>query len=253
MMMMTNSAQGALVLSLLLLSPRKKKMRFRAFREFEDGEMIDGLGYDIVVHRRSLGDLILPSGQLIACDPLLALDSEPFLVDLKPGAYPVHLLIAKLRDEKLVAYSVVSLRSTPVRRWELARLPEREDASLLDRDEESGFHVDSSLGAYLDKETADALVNYHQLVMPEDNDFERHIWGRIHRRRARGVGWAALDLRSDLQLPYGDGRNMLIFDAGFGNGYYSSYVGYDADEEISSIVTDFEVLDLRFPSFPLSG
>lgn len=228
-------------------------MRFRAFRDFDDGEMIDGLGYDIVIHRRSLGDLVLPSGQLIACDPLLALDSEPFRLELTPGTFPVHILIAELRDEKSIAYGVVRFKNKRVRRWELALLPDREDSSLFDGDEESGFHVESSLAAYLDKKTADALVNYHQLVMPEDNDFERHIWGRIHRRRAKGAGWATLDLRADLQLPYGDGRNMMVFDAGFGNGYYKSYIGYDADEEVASIVTDFEVLDLRFPSFVIGG
>ena len=244
------------------LSPSRRKclhslftpgrtMQFRAFREFEDGEMIDGVGYDIIVHRRSIGDLVLPSGKLIACDPLLTLDSEPFDIDLEPGRYPVHLIIPEMRDERLVAYAVVKVRSTDVRRWELAPLPPRSESTLIDPQDENGYTVDSALGGFVDKETASSLLNYHQLVMPEDNDFERHLWGRIHRRRQNGAGWASIDLRRDLQLPFGDGRNILVFDAGFGNGYYNSYVGFDADEKVTSIVTDFEVLDLRFPSFPL--
>ncbi len=227
-------------------------MRFRAYREFEDGEIIEGVGYDIIVHRRSIGDLVLPSGQLIACDPLEALDSEPFDIELQPGEYPAHLIIPEMRDEKLVAYAVLSLRDTDVHRWEVAALPPQEQQGFLDaQNDADGFHVDSSVAAFLDRDTASALLNYHQLVMPEDNDFERHLWGRIHRRRQRGAGWATIDLRRDLKLPFGDGRNLLVFDAGFGNGYYTTYMGYDAEDRICSIVIDFEVLDLRFPSFPL--
>lgn len=229
-------------------------MRFRAYREFEDGEIIEGVGYDIIVHRRSIGDLVLPSGRLIACDPVQALDSEPFDFELGPGRYPVHLIIPEMRDEKLIAYAVISARHTDVHRWEVAPMPDRDDASRFGSSGDSdGFHVDSSLAAFLDRDTASALLNYHQLMMPEDNDFERHLWGRIHRRRHRGVGWAVIDLHRDLKLPFGDGRNLLTFDAGFGDGYYTTYLGYDADDQISSIVTDFEVLDLRFPSFPIGS
>ena len=229
-------------------------MSFRAFREFEDGEIIDGVGYDIIVHRRSIGDLVLPSGQLIACDPLQPLESEPFDIQLAPGDYPAHLIIPEMRDEKLVAYAVVNIRSTDVHRWEVAPLPPSQNNEVLGgHGDDNGYHVNSSLAAFIDRDTASALLNYHQLVMPEDNDFERHLWGRIHRRRHRGVGWAAIDLHRDLQLPFSDGRNLLSFDAGFGNGYYTTYMGVDADDEISSIVTDFEVLDLRFPSFPIGS
>lgn len=227
-------------------------MNFRAFREFEDGEIIDGVGYDIIVHRRSIGDLVLPSGRLIACDPLMTLDSEPFDLELAPGSYPAHLIIPEMRDEKLIAYAVLTIRPTDVHRWEIAPLPAGDDNGIFDAgDGDDGYPVQSSLGAFLDRDTASALLSYHQLVMPEDNDFERHLWGRIHRRRRRNVGWATLDLHRDFQLPFRDGRNVLAYDAGFGEGYYTTYVGYDADDEISSIVTDFEVLDLRFPSFPI--
>lgn len=229
-------------------------MRFRAFREFEDGEIIDGVGYDIIVHRRSIGDLILPSGQLLACDPIQPLETEPFDIELEPGAYPAHLIVPEMRDEKEIAYAVVSMRSTDVKRWEVAPLPRETEEGLLERrDEGDGYHVDSSLGAFMDRATASALLNYHQLVMPEDNDFERHLWGRIHRHREKDVGWAVIDLQRDLGLPFRDGRNLLTFDAGFGNGYYTTYLGYDGDDEISSIVTDFEVLDFRFPSFPVGS
>ncbi len=226
-------------------------MNFRAFREFQDGEIIGGMGYDIVVHRRTIGELVLPSGQLVACDPLLALDTEPYDIELEPGSYPTHLVIPEMRDEKMVAYAVITVDASDVQRWEVAPLPPPPLASPLGHRDEDGFAVDSGLGAFLDRDTASAIINYHQLMMPEDNDFERHLWGRINRRRRRGVGWATIDLRRDLKLPFGDGRNLLAFDTGFGNGYYTTYLGRNSDDEIARIVTDFEVLDFRFPSFPM--
>lgn len=228
-------------------------MRFQSFREFDDGEIIGGHGFDIVLHRRSLGDLVLPTGNLIACDPLQALDTEPFTIQLEPGPYGVHLIIAELRDEKRSAYAVVTVKPTESLRWEVATLPPPPNQTIFERHEEVGYSVDSTLGAFLDSETAGDILNYHQLVMPEDNDFERHIWGRIKKRRRHGVGWATIDLRRDLMLPAEDGRNLLVFDAGYGDGYYTTYLGFDEDDELSSIVTDFEVLDMRFPSFPMKS
>lgn len=225
-------------------------MRFRSFRDFEDGELIDGLGFDIVIHRRSIGELVLPSGRLLACDPISSLDGDPFEAQLEPGTYQAHLIIAELRDEKSVAYAVIDLQpSSTVRRWELAELPSSTETSIFNGDDEMGFAVDSTLAAFLDAETQAELLNYHQIVMPEDNDYERHIWGRINKRRRTGAGWTTLDLRRDLAIPVADGRNMLLFDAGFGEGYFSTYLGYDQENQLVKIVTDFEVLDLRFPSF----
>lgn len=227
-------------------------MRFQAFRDFEDGEMISALGFDIILHRRSLGELSLPSGQLIACDPIHSLDADPFAIQLPPGAYPVHLLIAELRDEKRIAYAVVDLLPTDASRWERADLPALSQDTIFERHDEVGYSSESSLGAFLDAETAAELLNYHQVVMPEENDFERHLWGRIKRQRRKGVGWAALNLRKDLKIPTAEDRNLIAFDAGFGDGYYDTYIGKDRDGKITSIVTDFDVLQLRFPSFPIS-
>ena len=226
-------------------------MRFQAFRDFEDGEMISALGFDIVLHRRSLGGLVLPSGRLVAADPIHSLDADPFAIELEPGTYPVHLIIAELRDERRIAYAVVDLLPTDASRWERADLPTLSTDTIFERQDEVGYSSESTLGAFLDAETASDLLNYNQIVMPEENDYERQIWGRIKRQRRKGAGWATLDVRKDLQIHTPDERNIIVFDAGYGDGYYDTYIGQDQDGKITSIVTDFEVLELRFPSFPL--
>ncbi len=225
-------------------------MKFRAFRQFEDGEMIDGLGYDIVVHRRSIGELALPSGKLVVCDAVHGLSADPLNLDIEPGHYPVHAIIAEMRDEKLIAYVSLSLGLEEARRWETATLPESSESTPWERRrEEPGFQVDSALAAVVDADTAASIMSYQQVVMPDDDDYERHLWGRVHRRRAQSVGWANIKLRADLQLPARASANLLAFDAGYGQGYYKSYAGYDAEGELASLVIDFEVLDFRFPTF----
>ncbi len=226
-------------------------MRFQSFRDFQDGEFLGALGFDIVIHRRFLSELHLPTGQLVACDPLFSLDTEPFSVSLPKGSHPTHLVIAELRDELRVAYAVVDVGQEEARRWEVAELPPIPGGDPLAPVDEVGYAVDSTLGAFLDAQTASDLMDYQQIVLPEDDDYERHLWGQIRRRRRHGVGFASLELRKDLKIPVPDDRNLLAFDAGFGPGYYPTYLGYDEEGALTRVVTDFDVLDLRFPSFPL--
>src|SRR5690349_9423781 len=67
-----------------------------------------------------IGELELPTGEIIACDPLISDTEMPALSRrVKPGRYPVSLLEAQGR----VAISVLRFKpGTPVR-WELATVP----------------------------------------------------------------------------------------------------------------------------------
>lgn len=225
-------------------------MHFSCFRDFEDGAIIGALGYEIVLKRRSLGSLYLPSGSLIACDPLTSLDTEPFSVSLTPGEYPVSLIMAELRDEVRVAYATIKLGPKESLRWEKALVGAVDKPSIFDEIDECGYSVDSSIGCFTDADTAAALLDYHQFVLAEDNDFQKILHSRVRRRRRAGVGAALIDLKRDLKVPVDDSRNLIAFETGYGRGVYSTYLGRDEDNQIVSIVTDFEVLDLRFPSFP---
>ncbi|MFU8804793.1 MAG: DUF4241 domain-containing protein [Bradymonadaceae bacterium] len=227
-------------------------MNFSYFRDFEDGATIGALGYEIVIRRRSVGQLSLPSGSLIACDPLMSLETEPFSVHLSPGTYTVSLIMAELRDETRVAYAMLRLGPGEPLRWETAVVaPVDHKINVLDAIDDVGYSVDSSIGCFMDAETATALLDYQQIVMPEDNDLERLIGSRIRKRRRGGCGSAIVDLKRDLKMPNEDGRNLIAFETGYGRGVYTTYVGFDEEDEIVSVVTDFEVLDLRFPSFRL--
>lgn len=227
-------------------------MRFERFRDFDDGETVTGLGYDIVIRRRNLGDLQMPTGELVACDPLNGLETEPFATTLAPGAYPVVLFAAELRDEVVIAYAMLVVDDSEPVQWEVASVgdpgPERRGA------EGDGYPVDGALGSFMDAATAKALMDYSHAVLPDDNDFRRTLRRRVRRRLERGYGWANINLKHDADVPESSGElNIIAFDAGYGQGLYSTYLGRNDEGEVARVVTDFDVLDFEFQKFPLSG
>ena len=217
-------------------------MIYPVYRDMRSGDRVAALGYDILIHTRRIGALKLPTGRLVACDPIVHPTSEPFELEIKPGEYTVQLVIAELRDEQRVAYAVLRLKPESARSWEVATV-ESEDTSLLSRDER-GYTVVSSLASFMDAATADLYLSYLELHHDEEpSDLEKSLQTLERRALKRGVSFG------NLTHEWLAGGNILTCSSGFGEGFYQTYVGRDESGEISRVVTDFRVLDLRFPSF----
>jgi hypothetical protein len=45
-----------------------------------------------------------------------------------------------------------------------------------------------------------------------------------------------------LNLPLGD-VNAVMFHSGWGDGFYASWFGYDANGDVAALVTDFATID----------
>jgi hypothetical protein len=230
-------------------------MQFNVYRDFENGTRLTALGYDIVVRQRRVGPIELVSGRLVACDPLEAPESEPFSRELPAGSYPVTLTIAEMRDEDVIAYAAIHLTDAPATRWEVATVEgERERASgprsLLRDEGPSGYGVFSNVGCFMDLRAADLYLHRLQDALfdeeEEDDEITDRIYTQLRKRRDRGPGWA------NVELAPGCG-NIIAFDAGYGAGFYVTRVGFDADGNPTRIVTDFRVLDCRFPTRGVFG
>lgn len=219
------------------------------FRRFDDGDTVAALGFDIVMRRRNAGMLELPSGELVACDPLTFLETEPFDIHIEPGSYPVLLFIAELRDESRLAYAMLEVSREKTVRWQRAYVLDEETHSLLDPPD-GGYPVDSSVGCFMDAHTAGVLMNYTHTVM-EDDEFPRAIHGEMKRHQRQGFSWANLDLRQSLGIHSLEPLNLVSFETGFGAGLYESWVGLDKEGRVTRVVSDFQVLDLHFRSFPM--
>ncbi|CCV10641.1 conserved exported hypothetical protein [Mesorhizobium sp. STM 4661] len=176
-----------------------------------------------------IGELELPTGEIIACDPLVSGVETPALSrKVKPGRYPVSLLEAQDR----VAVAVLRFRpGTPVR-WELATVP-GQDVATLKSDEMFGYPVDAGLGSFMDK-TAMALMSEQQDRLKADENYYDDVLA---------AEFAPNQDRFVMHHPAaGNPVNIAMFWSGWGDGFYPSFWGLDAAGEPLLLTTDFGVL-----------
>jgi len=176
---------------------------------------------------RTIGELHLPSGRVVACDPLVEPDARPFEVAAAPGRYPVVLGIARLPggDERIAAAWLRLADGTPVR-WEPAALHGRPDL------EEPAYGVDSGTGAFVSAEAAPLLA------AALDGDFADEVATAMDANYVDTRNWAVLPVPGSAEL------NFAAFSSGMGDGAYASYWGRDAEGRPVCLLTDFDILKL---------
>jgi Protein of unknown function (DUF4241) len=210
-----------------------------------------------------IGELILTTGRLVACDSLIDTDyTYAFTKTLPPGNYPVLLSLAGFKPEgsRKVACAMLQVtRQKPVR-WEAAIF-----GPDLSR-EYTWYGVDSGTGSFMDLEASRVLKALgepdpvaYQVAKRESSEaawglsmaaldrFEKEFADRVNaemeknREAARSSvysddrkgDWANLNINDQTQA------NVITFSSGLGDGGYASYWGYDSDNNIACIVTDF--------------
>lgn len=177
-----------------------------------------------------IGELDLPTGEIIACDPLTTgLDWPALSRRVKPGRYPVSLLETKGG----VAAAVLRFRPGRPIRWELATLP-GQDTSTLQGEEVFGYPVDAGLGSFMDK-TAMALMSQQQDRLEADQNYYDDVLA---------AEFAPNQDRFVMHHPIaGNPANIAIFSSGWGDGIYPSFWGLDAAREPLLLMTDFDVME----------
>src|SRR5947207_41543 len=90
---------------------------------FIDGRQIKREQGEIVLTLKPVGTLVMPTGRVVACDPLVFLEYEPFTVSVAPGQYPIILSVAQIKTDQRVAYAMLRFAERAAARWELALVP----------------------------------------------------------------------------------------------------------------------------------
>lgn len=181
------------------------------------------------------GGLWLPTGHVVACDPLAYFNPQPFTRTCPPGCYSVFLHL--LPGEDRIAYAELQLGPAAVVRWEMAVMAGQDPATLA-ANEIFGYPVSAGLGCFMDATTValldqhdadlqaqfgDDYVSYYDDYMAEqleDGDFAGH--------------------EHCLLQPYPDqDNNVAVFQSGYGDGFYATYVGLDAAGQPVKFVTEF--------------
>ncbi|MGW6705610.1 DUF4241 domain-containing protein [Streptomyces sp. NPDC054956] len=183
-----------------------------------------------------VGELSLPTGRVVACDPFVYLgsgDIGAFTTQVPPGRYRVEAAMATLtrpgeptpaRPHTRVAAARLVIRDVPAVTWELA-LQEGQDVSELGDDEFFGYGVDAGTGCFYDASADGAF--------PGTEDEEGPVWEAME---SVGDG-PAVFFATGL-----DGHTLAAFTSGWGDGAYPTWVGRGADGGVVCFLTDFFVV-----------
>ncbi len=174
---------------------------------------------------RVIGDLKLPTGRIVACDPMVEPDLPPFAVTVPPGAWPVGVTIAHAPDDQRIAAAWIRVSAAAPVRWvpaQRAGRPEREAPA---------YGVDSGTGGFVSAEGAAVFAT--QLDDESIEAFQSALEADYVPTRECAV----------VPIAGTDGLNIAAFSSGLGDGAYTSFWGYDADDGLVCLLTDFRIVE----------
>ncbi|WP_343717399.1 DUF4241 domain-containing protein [Inquilinus sp.] len=175
------------------------------------------------------GDIEIPSGRIVVCDPFACEPGIPFTKAVPTGRFPVQLAVTRTPSgEQRVAYARILFSARPAVRWEMA-LPPGESLDGSQTDYNFGFPVENGTGSFMD-----AAVQGPYLAAAADPSTKRQLTAALNAHQTSGVTW--------LVRPFGPG-SVAMFSTGFGDGYYISYFGLDDAGRIVSLTADLGVIE----------
>jgi len=175
---------------------------------------------------QSIGPIVLPTGRIVACDPLVCPETLPFERAATPGAYPLFIVIAHIRTDQRIALAVIHFSQQPAVTWQPATLPNHA----------RGYGVDSGNGCFMDARAAEQLlINESTSAKIYDAAAEQMTRNYLHTR-----SWA--NVIADGQ----SGANVILFSSGYGDGFFESYFGFDNAGNLATLLTDFKVLPVKW-------
>lgn len=181
------------------------------------------------------GELYLSSGKIVACDPLITNDKESFEVQFPIGKFPI--LIHKEKESHCIAYVEVIFSQNKISRWELATCNGQKIETLEDG-EVFGYPVQSGMGCLMDSDTQNLLNDLEQILFKRKGaDFMGIYEEFFHSHFFDENG--AIDQFALLTPNDKKPNNLIAFETGYGEGFYTSYIGFDEENQPVKIVSEF--------------
>lgn len=214
----------------------ENKEKFRCKVDLESYFTQNKIG-EMAVDTLEIGDVSLPTGEILACDPLVELGEAKAYIQKTPvGKYPVRIAVVPSEDygDRYACVKVEFSKNNPVV-YELAVTGEEEKMDEAAEDEYYGFGVDAGMGCVADKKSQDEYIKYWNKLEedgeadnPYDDIFEELLAEsakQFPKYQRTGGDWANWTI-PDTEL------NIPIFASGWGDGYYPCYFGYDEKGEL---------------------
>jgi hypothetical protein len=203
-------------------------------RWFEPGAEVTTGNSPVTVRVVDAGQINLATGQVVVTDPFTLPDWPPLAQRVPPGEYPVTLGVAHFTSlgYGIVAAAMVRLADGAPVSWFMA-LNIEQDPAILGPDEIFGFPVDAGTAAFLSPESAQRLMDKTTPLGIVNVGYLQEVSRAMGARRPEDGQWVNLMLDAD------NGLNGVLFQSGYGDGYYTAYWGYDDAGNLVCLVTDF--------------
>lgn len=181
------------------------------------------------------GKINLPSGKIVACDPVLTNDMKEFKIHFPMGEFPV--LIHKERESNCIAYVEIIFGEEEITEWKLATT-EDQNIDDLKGEEIFGYPVESGMGCFMDLDTQDSLNHleeklFHRKGAEFMGIYEEFFHGEFYDQNGLIDQFAYL--RPDEEKE----GSIFAFETGYGEGFYASYIGFGKENQPLKLVTEF--------------
>ena len=214
----------------------RNKEKFRCKIDLESYFTEKKIG-EMEIDTLDIGEVNLPTGEILACDPLVELgEAKTFLQKTPVGKFPVKIAVVLSEDygNRYACVKVEFNKNKPVV-YELAVTGNEKEMDEAGEDEFYGFGVDAGMGCVADKKSQDEYSKYWKKLEeegnadnPYDDIFEELLEESFKKfpKYQRDCGdWANFIIPdTDLNIP--------VFASGWGDGYYPCYFGYDKKGEL---------------------
>lgn len=221
----------------------KNKKKFRCKIDLESYFNEKKIG-EMEVDTLDIGEVNFPTGEILACDPLVELeDAKTYIQKVPVGKYPVKIAVVPSKEygDRYACIKVEFSKNKPVV-YELAVTGNEEEMDEANEDEFYGFGVDAGMGCVVDKKTQEEYIKYWEKLVeeeeadnPYDDIFEELLeesFKNFPKYQRDGGDWANFIIpNTDLNIP--------VFASGWGDGYYPSYFGYDEKGELCGFYIHF--------------
>ncbi|CVK20112.1 DUF4241 domain-containing protein [Sporomusa sphaeroides] len=204
----------------------------KALRTGHTAEFFKKSKWDEYIKEQPLGEIYLPTGKIVANDPLVLFETQPFARAVAAGRYPVILYIHHIDTDKRVAFAELRFTKELPAHFELALIAGQAAGALGD-DEFFGYGVDSGIGGFMDECACKALQKLAE-------GFEDGMWPDLE--KALDDSYVDTYSTANVGLPDSD-CNIAVFSSGFGDGVYPTFWGMDAKGDVCCLITDFLTVD----------
>lgn len=181
------------------------------------------------------GKINLPTGKIVACDPVLTNDMKAFKINFPQGEFPV--LVHKERESNCVAYVEIVFSEVKIVDWKLATTDDQ-NADELKGEEIFGYPVESGMGCFMDFETQDDLNNLETTLFQRKGDDFMGIYEEFfHQHFFDDNG--AIDQFAFMKPATEKEGTIFAFETGYGEGFYASYIGFGNENQPIKLITEF--------------